>query len=1396
MKLPHLFRHPRALLLALIVPAFSARAAVSPVTTIISQPGGGEIQAYDKFNKILIGTKDGGVEFYSLANPAAPVFLGTNDLTGVFSGTNTLGNVSSVAVDPVGRGVGVALCIPTVNDAVPGKAVFFNLVTRAVVRVVEVGYHPDMVTFTPDGAKVLVANEGELASNGTVDRPGSLTVLTVPYPSGPLLRITEVMSSSTAVTSDWFELVNLGDTAVDLTGFRMDDSSASFGSGVALAFGGFGGTSVLNPGESAVFIESTDIATFRATWKLPASLKVGSYGGSGVGLGSGGDGVVVFNASGVEQHRVSFGAATSGRSFTWEYDSSGNLLTAAGGVLSTNGVNGAVASTGATPDAGSPVVVNRTDVPLPAVVTVDFQGVNLSAARINPLYTTTNAANAYLDIEPEYITVSGGKAYVTLQENNAVGVFNLATNGWEAVLPLGSINQLIDASEKDGIRIDDVVTGLPMPDAIASFTVAGQTYFVTANEGDARDDNALLGRRTEEARVSAVSAQIEPAYLAQLNAFYQGIITQNVTHVNALGDLRVSKFDGLNGSGLITNLVMYGTRSFSIYNAAGVRVFDSGSQFEQIIAARNPALFNTDSGLPSNVDKRSDSKGPEPEGVAVGEINGRIYAFICQERAGGLFQFDVTNPTNAFFVDYLNTTASPRHVSPESVQFIHASSSPTGSPLVLVGYELSSDIQVFDVTTTPPVIVQAPRNTSGSLGGTATFSVEATGNGLTYQWRLNGTNLLGATNAVFTVANVQVAGSYSVVVSTPNNGSVTSLAATLAVVPAQFVGVANHGLVGVGRIPADSFDKLGAGVDTLGGIFSAGYFDQRSWFRTGAPGSFTYGGNLYALPDRGFGDGAEDYHPRVQTLALTVTPAPTTGSGLPQNQIVMSNSATLVFTYTNASSVVTSFTGFNADDASNGAFPQSTVGSKGQGRRSLDGEGIVRTRDGGYWISDEYGPMILRFDSNGLLQASLPIPASLQPQRSGTNLFEAASTVNTSGRRPNRGLEGLSITPDGRRLFAMLQSPNIQDGGANNLSQNTRLLVYDIEAGSPNRNQVIGHYVYQLTLFGSTATNRHTPVSAIFALNDHQMLVLERDGIGLGGTAGVPIYKQIVLADLTGATSLIGTGYDLPLGAPGQTNLPLGLTVAGVTPIARHDFVSIIDTNQLARFGLNADATRDTNSISEKWEAVTLVPLNDPAAPDDFLMLVGNDNDFKAPVVYHNGVAVGTNAVTLDTMLLAWRVTLPGYEGPLVPKFKARPLPFAGDTGSGVNLNAGLVADGSITYQWFRDGNLIPGATGPNFNIGSLQSTNVGNYQLVATTAFGSITNTVPVAITEAGQFAGIALDGPAGARVALQFIDTLGATNQWQSLTNVNHPGGRQFYLDLNSPGAARRFFRAVPTP
>jgi hypothetical protein len=174
-------------------------------------------------------------------------------------------------------------------------------------------------------------------------------------------------------------------------------------------------------------------------------------------------------------------------------------------------------------------------------------------------------------------------------------------------------------------------------------------------------------------------------------------------------------------------------------------------------------------------------------------------------------------------------------------------------------------------------------------------------------------------------------------------------------------------------------------------------------------------------------------------------------------------------------------------------------------------------------------------------------------------------------------------------------------------------------------------------------------VSELLALNNHQFLVLERDNLGRGsGNAGAPLYKEIVLVDTTGATDIAGTGYDLELGAPGQLNLPLSaddLAGAAITPVQRKDFISIIDQQDLARFGLNlkADADSDQNSITEKWEGLALIPVRDPRSKDDYILLVGNDNDFKASIVYHNGVAIAPpNAQTLDTFILAYRVHLPG----------------------------------------------------------------------------------------------------------------------------------------------------------
>lgn len=166
-----------------------------------------------------------------------------------------------------------------------------------------------------------------------------------------LLRITEVMSSSgTGGTEDWFEITNVGDSAADLTGYKMDDGSFDFTKAVVLS-----GVTSIAPGESVIFTEdnAAGAEALKTYWGLASTVQVGYYSGSKVGLSSGGDGVVVFNASGTEvTPRASFGPASAGSSFYWVYDSSGTLLSAANGTISSNGTLGAFSSTGV--DIGSP----------------------------------------------------------------------------------------------------------------------------------------------------------------------------------------------------------------------------------------------------------------------------------------------------------------------------------------------------------------------------------------------------------------------------------------------------------------------------------------------------------------------------------------------------------------------------------------------------------------------------------------------------------------------------------------------------------------------------------------------------------------------------------------------------------------------------------------------------------------------------------------------------------------------------------------------------------------------------------------------------------------------------------------------------------------------------------
>lgn len=151
------------------------------------------------------------------------------------------------------------------------------------------------------------------------------------------LSITEVMSSSGS-TPDWFEVTNYGDTAVNLSSWKMDDGSFNYAASVALS-----GISSIGAGESVIFIESasgTGIASFRSFWGGLGTVQVGYYSGSGVGLSSGGDGVCVFDTSGTIVSQVSFGAATTGSSFFWGWDAQGAVDPNYAGLVSTVGTIG------------------------------------------------------------------------------------------------------------------------------------------------------------------------------------------------------------------------------------------------------------------------------------------------------------------------------------------------------------------------------------------------------------------------------------------------------------------------------------------------------------------------------------------------------------------------------------------------------------------------------------------------------------------------------------------------------------------------------------------------------------------------------------------------------------------------------------------------------------------------------------------------------------------------------------------------------------------------------------------------------------------------------------------------------------------------------------------------
>lgn len=302
------------------------------------------------------------------------------------------------------------------------------------------------------------------------------------------------------------------------------------------------------------------------------------------------------------------------------------------------------------------------------------------------------------DVEPEYIAIApdGKTAMITLQEANAVAILDIALGQIIKIVPLGLKSYeglLTDFSDRDGGYSPDSdlpVFGMYMPDAIASFTSNGQTYFITANEGDDRDDFIAGG---EKARLSSLNLD-DTLFPNETTLKSSGVLgrlnTPNPTQVGAgiSGDT--------DGDGDIDVILSYGARSFSILDAEGRVVFDSGDHIERFIASQG--IFNASTPASSGAydDTRSDDKGPEPEGVTVATIGDRTLAFVGLERGGGgVMVYDVTDISNVQFVTYARNAAD---VSPEGLTYVAAEDSPTGQALLAVTNELSLSLSVYGLT--------------------------------------------------------------------------------------------------------------------------------------------------------------------------------------------------------------------------------------------------------------------------------------------------------------------------------------------------------------------------------------------------------------------------------------------------------------------------------------------------------------------------------------------------------------------------------------------------------------------------------------------------------------------------------------------------------------------------
>jgi 5'-nucleotidase len=320
---------------------------------------------------------------------------------------------------------------------------------------------------------------------------------------------------------------------------------------------------------------------------------------------------------------------------------------------------------------------------------IRFTKISLTSADDGTMVRVKNTPSDSIskDIEPEYITTKDGYAYVTLQENNAIAKVDIKNKKLIYVKSLGAKSyeeiNTIDIEENGIIEMKSFkgLFGLYQPDSIASYKVGDKVYLVTANEGDGReyctDKECENPSHVDEKKIKKLI--LDPS----IKDYYKN--DNDLKVMIDLGDIdRDGDYD---------KLYTYGARSFTIWDSNSNLVYDSGDDISKKVAKYQPKLFNQDE---DEMDGRSGNKGSEPEALCVGSIGSNTYAFVGLERQNAIMIYNITDPKNVSFVDYIDT-AKDGDISPEGMKFVSAKNSPNGKSLLLVSYEMSGSSVIYEL---------------------------------------------------------------------------------------------------------------------------------------------------------------------------------------------------------------------------------------------------------------------------------------------------------------------------------------------------------------------------------------------------------------------------------------------------------------------------------------------------------------------------------------------------------------------------------------------------------------------------------------------------------------------------------------------------------------------------